>query len=126
MSDYLEQFESFDEFEDKPLYVDSKSDIFLVIYNKKKYIAWEKIDFARTVKYKDENYLEMQKSFYNVIDGSFILNTYELYDLDINKIKSTRPDDVLIYPLSEKLGLDFSESMVLSREKVLTLTRNSN
>ena len=124
MSDYLEQFESFDESEDKPLYINYNSDLYLISYKNKRFVAWEKVNFATTVEYKGENYLETKKS-YNVFDGSLIINTYELLDLDTNITKRFKPEGILFSPLSEKLDLKKSESIVLGRDKVLRLVRNS-
>ena len=126
MSDYLEQFESFDEYEDKSLSINNKSSIYLLIYNGNKYVVWEKVNSATTVKYKDENYLEIYKSFYNVINGELILNTYELFDLEKDKRVVLKPMGVYLSLLSDKLELSDNESTVLSREKVLKLTKNSN
>ena len=125
MSDYLQQFESFDESEDKSLYINYNSDLYLISYNNKRFVAWEKVNFATTIKYKNENYLETQKSFYNVVDGSLVLNTYELFDLDKNKTEIFKPNNISLFPLGERLNLNKAESTVLGRDKVLKLVRNS-
>ena len=124
-NNYLGQFESFDEFDDKQLLINEKSNVYMLIYFNNRYIVWEKVDFATINKYNNKEYLEVQKSFYNILDGRFILKINELYDNETNKRVLIKPNGIRLLLLSDILKLDDLESVLLDKEKVLKLTRNS-
>ena len=85
MSNYLGQFEPFEEFDDKKLLINNKCNVYLLIYYGNRYIVWEKVDFATINKYNNKKYLEIQKSYYNILDGKYVLKINELYDNETNK-----------------------------------------
>ena len=84
MSNFLEQFESFDECEDKQLFVNKKSALYLLVLNSKKYVVWENIDSVSPNKHNTWEYLDIIKSYYNIINGELVLTIHVLNDIKTN------------------------------------------
>lgn len=123
MSEYLEQFESFDEYEDKKLLVNKKSALYLLILNNKKYVVWENIDSVSMNKHNTWEYLDIIKSYYNVINGELILTIHELNDIKTNVNILVNPNDIQLILLSDELSMNDDESITVDKNKILQLTK---
>ena len=103
----LDNFESFKENEDARLKVTQNSNLYYINIGSSKYIAWEKIDF---VSFYNENFIELEKSYYNVLDGDEILKYTEYKKInDQEESKSN-----FVFPLSELLRIKPCEEVLLS------------
>ena len=107
----LNNFECFKDNEEAYLKVNNNSILYCVVIGSERYISWQKID---SICFSDNNIIELEKSYYDVITGDEILKITEYKSIDMTgKDKSS-----YIYLLSDLLRIKTGEDLYLSYNDV--------
>ncbi len=96
---------TFEEIPMGALLVKENSNYFYIEYLKRKYITTSNLDFSTIENIDGRDVIVCQNSYYNVINGEFILNERRTYSLEDNmEISSNINPETKIIPLSHILN----------------------
>lgn len=113
---YLKHMETFEEFPLGQLLVNKKSEIYYILHNNKRYIAWKNIDSVEND--GESNAIIYKNSYYSVINGKYIL-TEEVLVINDKSLNDDKNNTII--PLSSILNLKGNSEYVLSKSDVLCL-----
>lgn len=113
----LKDFETFDEFPNKYLEVNKNCEYYYISKTLDTFIGKRKTDLITPVKIYNKEKLLMKESYYNVEDGSLILKTESLSNLDGSSLEFVKKDkNIKIIPIASILKEE--DSLNLSKEDV--------
>lgn len=112
---YLKHLETFEEFPLGQLLVNKDSEIYYILCNNKRYIAWKNIDSVENDGKSDM--IIYTNSYYSVISGKHILSE-EI--LEVGE-KSLNNKEYIVIPLSSILNIKGNTEYILSKSDVLNL-----
>ena len=112
---YLKHLETFEEFPLGQLLVNKDSEIYYILCNNKRYIAWKNIDSVEND--GESNAIIYKNSYYSVISGKHILSE-EI--LEVGE-KSLNSKEYTVIPLSSILNIKGNTEYILSKSDVLNL-----
>ena len=122
----LKDFATFNEFPDSYLEISSNCDYYFIYKPIGSFIARKKFDLVSTVRIYNKEKLLQKVSYYDVNDGSLILKTESISNLDgsteefVKKEKGTK-----IIALSSILDLK-EEKQYLTKQDVKKITKEQN
>jgi len=119
----LKDFETFNEFPDKYLKVNSSSSYYLVKKNNNEFVTKRNIDLISIINIFSNQKLLLVKSYYDVNTGELILNTKSISNIDRSNEEFIEPQkDVFITHLNSILNIEGNNEYYLSKEDINNLT----
>ena len=116
-------FETFNEFPDKYLKVNSSSSYYLVKKNNNEFVTKRNIDLISIINIFSNQKLLLVKSYYDVNTGELILNTKSISNIDRSNEEFIEPQkDVFITHLNSILNIEGNNEYYLSKEDINNLT----
>lgn len=114
--EYLRHMETFEEFPLGKLLVNKDSEVYYIMYNNKRYVAWKNADSVEND--GQSNAIIYTNSYYSVIKGKHILTeqVLEVNDKSVNNDKNHT-----IIPLKSILNIKGNSQYELSKSDVLGL-----
>lgn len=121
----LKDLETFDEFPDKQILVNSNSDYYYIYKDGKKFITERNIDSISNIEVCGEEKVLIKSSYYSVGDGNLIYQTEFISDINgTNKEFIKCEDDVKVILLNNVLSINGIEEIFLTKEKLENLINN--
>ena len=114
----LKDFQTFEEFPEKYLLLDEKSNAFYVKVQEECFIARRRINYVSNVK-PDSDILKYKNSYYNVVNGKCIVKLSFFSSLEEqNDYIMDAEGEIKILPLSKILNLKNNKKYYLSRDDI--------
>lgn len=121
----LKDYESFDEFPEKKLLVDKRSNAFYIKKQNEIFIARQNIDSLTLEGYGDKIAIKYKKSYYNIKNGEFILSLTSLESIkDRKEYMLNLEDDCKIVSLNSVLDIKDEEKSYYSIEDIDIITKS--
>ena len=117
----LEDFhvQNFEEVPNGYLLVDNNSNYFYIKYLSKSFVAIQNIDLVTIDKIDCVDRIVIEKSYYDVRNGDFILEDCSIYSItEKEKVNSNIDKDTKIIPLSDMLNIKENGILYLSLDDI--------
>ena len=114
----LKDFQTFDEFPEKYLLIDDKSNVFYVKVQDECFITRRRINYVSSIG-TDCDILKYKNSYYNILNGECVVKLSFLKSLkEDNDFVLAAEGEIKILPLSDILNLKNNKKYYLNREDI--------
>lgn len=119
----LKEFETFDEFPNKKIMVNSNSNYYYINKNDKNFVTQKNIDWISNIEVDGVHKSLIKSSYYNVIDGSLVCQVQFISDINKKNKKFVESgENIKIILLSDILNINANGVYYLTKDDIEILT----